>query len=47
MPGHKDARYSGTLAETADILREEAKPSDVVVIFSAGDAPEIGRMLLA
>ncbi|MBX3086314.1 MAG: UDP-N-acetylmuramate--L-alanine ligase [Anaerolineae bacterium] len=44
--GHKDARYAGSLAETADLLRAEAQPREVVIIFSAGDAPEIGRQLL-
>jgi UDP-N-acetylmuramate--alanine ligase len=44
--GHKDARHSGGLTETADVLRDEAKATDVVIIFSAGDAPEIGWELL-
>jgi UDP-N-acetylmuramate--alanine ligase len=44
--GHRDARHSGDLVATAALLREEAKAGDVVIIFSAGDAPDIGRMLL-
>jgi UDP-N-acetylmuramate--alanine ligase len=44
--GHPDARYSGDLFETAQILANEVKAGDVVVILSAGDAPRIGQALL-
>lgn len=43
---HPDARYSGNLEATADLLRREVRSGDVVIIFSAGDAPGIGEMLL-
>jgi len=45
--GHPDARYTGDLKATAAVLRAEAKPGDVVIIFSAGDGPKIGEILLA
>ncbi|MBX3064122.1 MAG: UDP-N-acetylmuramate--L-alanine ligase [Anaerolineae bacterium] len=44
--GHKDAEHSGDLEQTTAILRERAQSGDVVIIFSAGDAPEIGKKLL-
>jgi UDP-N-acetylmuramate--alanine ligase len=44
--GHDNARYSGDLETTAAILCGEVSPGDVVIIFSAGDAPKIGEMLL-
>lgn len=44
--GHPDARHTGDLTATAAVLRAETKPSDVVIIFSAGDGPKIGEMLL-
>jgi UDP-N-acetylmuramate--alanine ligase len=44
--GHGDPRYSGDLDSTAAILAGEVSPGDVVIIFSAGDAPKIGEMLL-
>lgn len=44
--GHPDARFSGNLETTAALLRREAQPGDVVIIFSAGDAPQIGEMFL-
>ncbi len=44
--GHKDVRHSGRIDTTAAILQRETKSGDVVIIFSAGDAPEIGEMLL-
>ncbi len=44
--GHPDARASGNLDSTADVLRREVRPGDVVIIFSAGDAPKIGEALL-
>jgi UDP-N-acetylmuramate--alanine ligase len=44
--GHGDARYSGDLEATANVLAVEVCPGDVVIIFSAGDAPKIGQMLL-
>jgi len=44
--GHPDARYSGDLSATADMLRHEARSGQVVILFSAGDAPKIATMLL-
>lgn len=44
---HPDVRYSGDLAATALLLRRELTVGAVVIIFSAGDAPKIGEMLLA
>ncbi len=45
--GHPDARYSGDIFETAQILSTEVKAGDVVVLLTAGDAPRIGHALLA
>lgn len=49
--GHPDARHSGDLERTARLLISEidpaARPGAVVVIFSAGDAPKVGELLLA
>jgi UDP-N-acetylmuramate--alanine ligase len=45
--GHPDARHSGNLDSTAALLCREARPGDVVIIFSAGDAPRVGEILLA
>jgi UDP-N-acetylmuramate--alanine ligase len=42
-----DARYTGDLDATAQLLIDEVRPGDVVVILSAGDAPRIGELLLA
>jgi UDP-N-acetylmuramate--alanine ligase len=44
--GHKDVRASGNLQATAAILRRELGPNDVVIIFSAGDAPQVGSLLM-
>jgi UDP-N-acetylmuramate--alanine ligase len=44
--GHRDARFAGDLVETAAVLHAEAKSGDVVIIFSAGDAPHIATLLL-
>jgi UDP-N-acetylmuramate--alanine ligase len=44
--GHRDARYSGTLAQTSALLRAEANAGDVLIIFSAGDAPAVATTLL-
>ncbi|MFP4321414.1 MAG: UDP-N-acetylmuramate--L-alanine ligase [Anaerolineales bacterium] len=44
--GHPDARYSGDLFATAQVLSQEVRAGDVVLIMSAGDAPLIGRALL-
>lgn len=46
MSDHPDARYSGDLFETAQILATEVKAGDIVVLLSAGDAPRIGHALL-
>ncbi len=45
--GHPDARHSGDLDATAALLKREVRPGDVVIIFSAGDAPRVGEMLLS
>jgi UDP-N-acetylmuramate--alanine ligase len=45
--GHPDARFGGTLENSAQMLIDSVKAGDVVIIFSAGDAPKIGEMLLA
>jgi UDP-N-acetylmuramate--alanine ligase len=44
--GHPDARYSGSLDQTAQVLIEEVRPGDVVLLLSAGDAPWIGSRVL-
>ncbi len=44
--GHPDARASAGLEATANVLRTETRPGDIVIIFSAGDAPRIGELLL-
>lgn len=44
--GHPDGRYSGDLFSTAQVLAEEVKPGDVVILLTAGDAPQIGLSLL-
>ncbi len=44
--GHVDARYTGTLETTADVLIKAVQPGDVVLLLSAGDAPLIGELLL-
>jgi UDP-N-acetylmuramate--alanine ligase len=46
LTGHTDARYGGSLEQTADLLLNELNAGDVVIILSAGDAPKIGEMLL-
>ncbi len=43
---HPDARHTGDLIATAAILRRDAQSGDVVILFSAGDAPRIAEMLL-
>lgn len=44
--GHPDARYSGGFEATAALLANELESGDNVIIFSAGDAPQIGHLLL-
>ena len=44
---HTTARHSGDLAATAQILLQEVQPNSVIVIMSAGDAPQIGEQFLA
>ncbi len=44
--GHINARYSGGLAESTALLERDIKSGDVVIILSAGDAPQIGTDLL-
>jgi UDP-N-acetylmuramate--alanine ligase len=43
---HADARYSGTLQATADMLRQRVQRPAVAVILSAGDAPKILDLLV-
>ncbi len=43
--GHQ-TRFSGSLELTTKLLASEVTEGDVVVILSAGDAPEIGQKLL-
>ena len=42
---YADARYSGSLEETAQLLIQEVKSPSVVLIMSAGDAPKIGDVV--
>ncbi len=44
--GHPDVRYTGALEATARVLADAVQPGDVVVLLSAGDAPQIGTRLL-
>jgi UDP-N-acetylmuramate--alanine ligase len=46
MP-HSSARYSGSLAETTKLLRENLRPGDVVIVLSAGDADQISADLMS
>ncbi|MBI1281807.1 MAG: UDP-N-acetylmuramate--L-alanine ligase [Anaerolineaceae bacterium] len=39
---HKDARHTATFADTVKVLRNEVQAPAVIIIMSAGDAPEIG-----
>ncbi len=41
------AQHSGDLLHTADFLAENVRPGSVVILFSAGSAPQIGERLLA
>ncbi|MBE2192782.1 MAG: UDP-N-acetylmuramate--L-alanine ligase [Anaerolinea sp.] len=43
--GHPDARHSGDLSQTAALLQTEVGPGEVVILFSAGDAPHIWDLL--
>jgi UDP-N-acetylmuramate--alanine ligase len=43
---HPDVRYVAAFDEAVDILEREARPGDVVVTLSAGDANRIGSQLL-
>ena len=42
----RDVRYTGSFDSTVQALVEGVQPGDVVVILSAGDAPQIGERLL-
>jgi UDP-N-acetylmuramate--alanine ligase len=44
---HPDARFTGSLQATADALIESVQAPAVVVIMSAGDAPQVGIDYLA
>ncbi len=43
---HPDVRYVPTFDSALEALAEGVRPGDVVVILSAGDAPQIGELLL-
>jgi UDP-N-acetylmuramate--alanine ligase len=43
---HPDARFSGTLDATTDLLDAEVQGDAVVIVMSAGDAPKIGAAFL-
>jgi len=43
---HPDVRYTGSFDATVQALIAGVQPGDVVVILSAGDAPQIGARLL-
>jgi UDP-N-acetylmuramate--alanine ligase len=43
--GHPDMRASGNLSDTTELLRREGQTGDIAIIFSAGDAPQIGVQL--
>ncbi len=45
--GHPHAEYTGDLERTARVLAMHVQPGDLVLLLSAGDAPTIGRRLLA
>lgn len=44
---HPDVRHTPAFTDTLAALLTGVQPGDVVVILSAGDAPEIGQQLLA
>jgi len=44
---HANARHAGDLASTAALLLKEVRPNSVIVIMSAGDAPQVGEQFLA
>ncbi|MBK9124372.1 MAG: UDP-N-acetylmuramate--L-alanine ligase [Chloroflexi bacterium] len=44
---HPNTRHSGSIDDTADLLIEQTRPGDVVILMSAGDAPRIGELLLS
>jgi UDP-N-acetylmuramate dehydrogenase len=43
---HPDVRYTGALDATARVLVGCVRPGDLVVLLSAGDAPQIGEQLV-
>lgn len=43
---HPHARPSGSITDTADLLIEQTRPGDIVIVMSAGDAPRVGELLL-
>jgi UDP-N-acetylmuramate--alanine ligase len=45
MP-HPSARYSGSIAETADYLLKNLRAGDVLIVMSAGDADQISAKIL-
>jgi UDP-N-acetylmuramate-alanine ligase len=43
---HPDVRHTPTFADAVTVLRENVQAPAVIVIMSAGDAPEIGVQYL-
>ena len=43
---HPDTVYSGDLEATAERLIKKVRGRSLVIVFSAGDAPKVGQMLL-
>jgi UDP-N-acetylmuramate--alanine ligase len=44
---HPDAVHSGDLEATAERLIKKVRGRSLVIVFSAGDAPKVGQMLLS
>ncbi len=43
---HPDVRHTPQIDDAVNVLAAEVKDGDVVIILSAGDAPQIGITLL-
>jgi UDP-N-acetylmuramate--alanine ligase len=46
LRGHKDTRFVESFAEAVELLNREVTAPAVIMILSAGDAPQIGRAFL-